>query len=153
MRHILPIVAIACWFNPAFGAGHCRPDETTYFSCVVKGSARVVSVCGGKDWLQYRFGKPGAIELEFPQERNASLNQFQGASRIHRADGIAAQWLMFARDGTEYSVSQMEGGSNFHGVSVLPPGSKKTIDLSCDGQKPAVFKLEHAVPLVPEGNP
>ena len=112
-----------------------------------------MSVCGGKDWLQYRFGKLGAIELEFPQERKASLNQFQGASRIHRADGIAAEWLMFARDGTKYSVTQMEGGSNFHGVSVLPPGSKKTIDLPCDGQKAPVFKLDSAVPLVPEGNP
>lgn len=62
-----------CFIERAFAAGHCKPDETTYFSCEVKGRGKTVSVCGGTDGLQYRFGALGAIELEFPRDRAGSL--------------------------------------------------------------------------------
>lgn len=137
----------------AFGAGHCKPDETTYFSCVVKGSEKTISVCGGTDWLQYRFGKLGSIELAFPKDRAGSLNQFNGADRLYGGSGVSTKWLMFERSGIEYSVTQMEGGSNFNGVTVLLTGAKKAVDLPCDRKKPSVRKLYDAIPFVPEGNP
>lgn len=152
----LPLLVgfIAVFFvEEALAAGHCKPDETTYFSCEIKGRGKTVSVCGGNDWLQYRFGVLGAIELEFPIDRAGSLKRFTGADRLHSAAGVSAQWLKFDRSGTEYSVTQMEGGSNFNGVSVLLPRTAKTIDLPCDRSKPSVLKLYDAVLLVPEGNP
>ena len=53
----------------------CRAEEQVIFTCVAAGSAKLVSLCGSKfldhrrGYLQYRYGKPGAIELQFPQAR------------------------------------------------------------------------------------
>jgi hypothetical protein len=103
--------------------------------------------------LQYRFGRTNNIELIFPREKAGSLQQFQGASRFYKAADVAADYLMFERGGIEYSVTQMEGGTEFNGVSVLLPGAKATKDLHCDMRKDHVRKLSEAVQLVPEGNP
>lgn len=141
------------WGGVAFGAGHCLPDETTYFSCSIRGSNKIASVCGSNDRLQYRFGRSGQIELEFPKEGLESLSQFRGAFRFHGGAGVSAEWLMFDKDGTEYSVSQIDGGSNFKGVTVVAAGSRKNVDVHCDSRRPAVFKLHDAISLVPEGTP
>jgi hypothetical protein len=53
----------------------CRSEEEVIFTCVAAGSAKFVSLCGSRlldhrrGYLQYRYGKPGAIELQFPQAR------------------------------------------------------------------------------------
>ena len=53
----------------------CRAEEQVIFTCVAAGSAKLVLLCGSKlldhrrGYLQYRYGKPGAIELQFPQAR------------------------------------------------------------------------------------
>ena len=53
-------------------ASHCKSGETTYFNCTIKGSSKVVSLCG-KDlegpgsYLQYRYGSAGrGTELVYP---------------------------------------------------------------------------------------
>ncbi|MGZ8433111.1 MAG: hypothetical protein ACXWZE_09135 [Candidatus Binatia bacterium] len=53
----------------------CRAEEQIIFTCVAAGSAKVASLCGSRlldhrrGYLQYRYGNPGAIELQFPQAR------------------------------------------------------------------------------------
>ncbi len=53
----------------------CRDEEKVIFSCAVAPGARIVSLCASntldhrRGYLQYRYGKPGAIELQFPQPR------------------------------------------------------------------------------------
>lgn len=53
----------------------CRGEEKIIFSCAVTPGARIVSLCASnaldhrRGYLQYRYGKPGAIELQFPQAR------------------------------------------------------------------------------------
>jgi hypothetical protein len=53
----------------------CRAEEQVIFTCVAAGSAKLVSLCGSKlldhrrGYLQYRYGIPGVIELQFPQAR------------------------------------------------------------------------------------
>src|SRR5438128_10829064 len=53
----------------------CAKDERIIFSCITKRAAKIVSLCASKDltndrgYLQYRFGLPGKIELEFPKSR------------------------------------------------------------------------------------
>jgi hypothetical protein len=56
----------------------CQPDEQVLFSCHVKYKDRIVSLCGSKDlaaakgYLQYRFGAPDKIELQYPDPRENS---------------------------------------------------------------------------------
>jgi Phage integrase family len=63
-------------FPKALGAGPasplCASGEETFFRCVLKGRAKEAALCGSKDlskssgWLSFRFGSPGAIEVEYP---------------------------------------------------------------------------------------
>jgi hypothetical protein len=56
-------------------ASLCRDEEKIIFYCAVAPGARIVSLCASnaldhrRGYLQYRYGKPGAIELQFPQAR------------------------------------------------------------------------------------
>src|SRR5437588_8591000 len=61
----------------------CETGERIIFSCPVKHPAKIVSLCASKDltsergYLQYRFGLPGKVELEYPKDRNGSQQKFQ----------------------------------------------------------------------------
>ena len=52
----------------------CAADERIIFSCTLRQPVKIVSVCAAKDltnekgYLQYRFGLPGKVELEFPKK-------------------------------------------------------------------------------------
>ncbi len=64
-------------------ASLCAADEQVIFSCALKAPARLVSLCGSKTltrdegYVQYRFGRPGRVELEFPKDRAGSQKQFR----------------------------------------------------------------------------
>lgn len=73
--------------NPAFSLAeptHCTSSEEVVFSCPLQRTAKVVSVCASprllasqrEGSLVYRFGKPGAVELEFPKDKVGSPNRF-----------------------------------------------------------------------------
>ncbi|HEX9454431.1 MAG TPA: hypothetical protein VGA27_08725 [Candidatus Binatia bacterium] len=53
----------------------CRGEERVIFSCPIAGPGKVISLCASptidtkRGYLQYRFGKSGAVELQFPQAR------------------------------------------------------------------------------------
>src|SRR2546430_16398437 len=61
----------------------CAKDERIIFSCPVKRPAKIVSICASKNltseqgYLQYRFGLPGKVELEFPKDRTGTQTKFQ----------------------------------------------------------------------------
>src|SRR5712691_7480717 len=65
----------------------CAKDEHIIFSCAVKRTAKlpakIVSLCASRDldkergYLQYRFGLPGKVELEFPKGRQGTQQQFR----------------------------------------------------------------------------
>src|SRR5688500_5940508 len=50
----------------------CAKTERVIFACVLRRPAKIVSVCASKDltrdtgYVQYRFGSPAKIELEYP---------------------------------------------------------------------------------------
>ncbi len=90
----------------------CRKGEFEYFSCPISKSNKVLSVCGDMgsprergtsedSWIQYRFGKPGAVELQFPREKRGSLKKFEGNyfGRYSFMD------LRFINEKTKYSVT------------------------------------------------
>ncbi len=59
--------------NPAVIDSLCSPGERVVFSAFAEGSNKLVSICSSsplnesRGYLQYRFGRPGKIELQFPR--------------------------------------------------------------------------------------
>jgi len=57
------------------GQSQCSQDEQVLFSCTLKKTQKVISLCASKDlsansgYLQYRFGPLKKIELAIPQDK------------------------------------------------------------------------------------
>lgn len=118
----------------------CAKDERVIFSCAVKRPAKIVSVCASKDltsdqgYLQYRFGLPGKIELEYPKDRNGSQEKFQYTHYFRAQFDLTA--INFNIDGYEYSVFDDYNGEekpvvSSEGVSVTAPGKPKQVSFVC----------------------
>ena len=88
----------------------CALEERTIFSCPVENSAKIVSVCASKDlasdrgYLQYRFGLPGKIELEYPEDRKGTQEKFQYSHYPRSQLKGARTHIHFNIDGDEYKV-------------------------------------------------
>ena len=121
----------------------CRPGEIDYFSCETVAIGKRISVCGNiadgdissESWLQYRFGKVGAIELAYPTEKQGSVKKFEG--NYFNKYGVAD--LRFISGRTLYGVelSEMYNGDDAPprshpagGVNVQM-GKVKYINISC----------------------
>lgn len=96
----------------------CGPREAVYFSCAIKPAGKVVSVCAIRrllgneerldgDYLQYRYGRPGKIELEFPADRAGSLERFRLMHNFGRLAGTFDE-LSFEVGGHLYTVLDNE---------------------------------------------
>jgi len=118
----------------------CAKDERVIFSCPVKRPAKIVSVCASKDltsdrgYLQYRFGLPGKIELEYPKDRQGTQQKFR-YSHYFRAQFDMTE-IGFSIDGYEYSVFDDYNGEEkpavtSRGVSVTAPGKPKEVSFVC----------------------
>jgi hypothetical protein len=112
----------------------CAADERVIFSCGLKHPAKIVSVCASKDltnekgYLQYRFGMPGKIELEFPKDRTNTQQQFE-YSHYFRAR-VDMTEINFTVNGVSYSVFDDYNGEekpevSEQGVSINWPGTNK----------------------------
>ncbi len=118
----------------------CTKDERIIFSCPVKRPARIVSVCASKDltsdhgYLQYRFGLPGKIELEYPKDRAGTQAKFQ-YTHYFRAQFDLTE-ISFNINGYEYQVTDDYNGEEkpaqtIQGVSVTAPGKPKEVSFVC----------------------
>ena len=118
----------------------CLRDEKIVFSCAVKRTAKIISLCASKDldkergYLQYRFGLPGKIELEFPKLRTGTQQQFR-YSHYSRAQ-VDLTEINFNIDGYEYSIFDTYNGEekpavSEEGVSVTTPGKPKEVSFVC----------------------
>jgi hypothetical protein len=98
-------------------ASLCGGDEATYFECALP-DGKKLAVCGAlPERLQYRFGRPGAIELAHPAAANDGPRTFVIA-RYHRyrTDRLT---LRFEREGVSYTVfDDQEDGRGRGGVQV-----------------------------------
>lgn len=95
----------------------CAADETAYFSCAAS-SGRSISLCGkSAQTLQYRFGKPGHVELAYPAQPQDSVNAFWYA-HYFRAQ-VDRFEIRFDNAGTEYVLfDYTEDGRRRAGVRV-----------------------------------
>jgi hypothetical protein len=118
----------------------CAKDERIIFSCPVKRPAKIVSICASKDltsehgYLQYRFGLPGKIELDFPKDRTGTQQKFQ-YTHYFRAQFDLTE-INFTIDGYQYQVFDDYNGEekaaiSTQGVSVTAPGKPKEVSFVC----------------------
>ena len=75
----------------------CAKNDEVFFSCVLDSSGKIVSLCGDKRirtpdrdademYLVYRFGRVGAIELEYPRSSEGSIEKFKYFHQASKAD-------------------------------------------------------------------
>ena len=85
----------------------CRASEKTIWTCTTTKN-KIASVCASKDlaedkgYVQYRFGAPGKIELEYPKMREGSAQKFK-YSRYTRPL-VTMLMLEFENDGVTYEI-------------------------------------------------
>lgn len=97
----------------------CAAEEFDMFNCAISGSGKLLSICAsksselerGRGYVQYRFGRPGRVELEFPRERRGSTRAFtltydessDPAGPVRRS---ASGALTFLSGGYRYTVRE-----------------------------------------------
>jgi hypothetical protein len=118
----------------------CARNERIIFSCPIKRPAKIVSVCASKDltsdrgYIQYRFGLPAKVELEFPKERKGSQQKFQ-YTHYFRAK-VDLTEISFTINGYEYQVTddynaEEKPEQTIQGVMVTAPGKPKEVSFAC----------------------
>jgi hypothetical protein len=117
----------------------CEKNEKVIFSCGMQKSAKVLSLCGSKEldkqkgYVQYRFGQPGKIELEYPAERKSTQTAFS-YSRYTRPL-VTYLALRFETNGYKYSIHQddvedIKPPDIGVYINITPPG-KEAIEMKC----------------------
>jgi hypothetical protein len=125
----------------------CGNTEKIVFSCQLK-SAKMVSLCASskltktEGYLQYRFGLPGKIELEYPKQRSDSQKTFH-YSHYFRVQFDLTE-ISFSGDGYTYTVFDNYNGEEKpaitdQGVKVTRLTDKKEVSYGCKGKAKADF--------------
>lgn len=132
----------------------CARDERIIFSCPVKKPLKIVSLCASKNlsaeqgYLQYRFGLPGKVELEFPKERTGTQQKFQ-YTHYFRAQ-VDLTEISFSNNGYEYQITDDYNGEekpaqSIQGIMVTAPGKPKEVSLACRTKPKADYSDLQAV--------
>ena len=118
----------------------CATSERVIFSCPIRRPAKIVSLCASQDlssekgYLQYRFGLPGKIDLEYPAERNGTQEKFHYTHYFRARVDLTE--ISFTNDGYEYEITDDYNGEEkpaqtIQGVVVRGSGGAKETTLSC----------------------
>ena len=119
----------------------CAKEERVIFACVLRRPAKIVSVCASKDltretgYLQYRFGLPAKIELEFPKERDRTQERFEYTHYFRAL--VDLNEIGFSVDGVEYSVvddynAEEKPAQSIEGLTINWPGTnRKEVRYAC----------------------
>jgi hypothetical protein len=140
----------------------CAKTEHIIFSCLTKrpGSgagatslktpAKTVSLCASRDltkeqgYLQYRYGLPGKVELEFPSSRTGTQQQFQYTHYMRYQVDLTE--INFEIDGYQYQIFDDYNGEekpriSTEGVSVTAPGKSKEVSFICRTKAKADYSM------------
>ncbi len=132
--------------GPTASLSHCKGTEISYFNCQTK-NRKIISLCGSADlskstgYIQYRFGKPKKVELEYPKDQKNSAAKF---FYVHYSRSRTDYSILnFTNENTSYSVfdnsdedSKPKSGA---GVTISSEGKLDT-HLNC--KKPVISQLE-----------
>lgn len=112
MKRAIATILCMLLLQPAICSAQtlCQKDEVDYFSCSTR-HGKIISVCGNiingeiteQSWLQYRFGKPSAVELAYPAEKKGSTTKFEG----NTFSKYNFNELRFINNNTFYAVNLM----------------------------------------------
>ena len=121
----------------AAAQGLCAAGETVFLACQVAGkdgagnTARWINLCGNPPQsLQYRFGRAGKIELQYPPDAAHGVQKFWFAHYMRlQTDRVE---IRFRQRGTEYILFDYleEGNQRQTGVRITTPGGSEH-ELSC----------------------
>ena len=116
----------------------CRPDERPLFACAT-GNGKQVALCGSADLssaagsLQYRFGRPDAVELAQPAP-GADWRALTRAGRVMYSGGGGA-WLAIANGPYRYVVYSAIGrGWGIREGLVVQKNGRQVAHLPCQGE-------------------
>jgi len=112
--------------------GLCTAKETNYFSCTTT-KHRWINLCAGlHDNLQYRFGKAGNVELQFPNAVTGDNSLFKYA-HYFRAQTDRFE-VSFQNQTVSYTIFDYQEDKQRHaGVRVTDAKGQET-ELSCVGR-------------------
>jgi hypothetical protein len=163
MQCCLLILAMVLGLHSTCGAAQvtpgtlCQEDEQVVFSCPVKDGSKIVSLCGAKHltaqdgYLQYRFGRAGRVELEFPAQRQNTQSLFRYAHYFrYQVERLAVSFDTQGYTYTLFDAYEGDTGTKTHqqGVQITPPGTpSKVITFLCRG--PALGMLHSLRTIVP----
>ena len=154
---VIACVVACCAFGPGTSLSNvaqlqagslCENTEKIVFSCTIKKPAKIISLCSSKEltkergYLQYRFGLPGKVELEFPKQREKTQAAFK-YSHYFRAQFDQTE-ISFSQDGYEYAIFDDYSGEekpaqHDQGVRITPPNNGKEVTISCRGKARAQY--------------
>jgi hypothetical protein len=134
----------------------CESAEKIVFSCAIEKSAKIVSLCSSREltkdqgYLQYRFGLPGKVELEFPKQREQTPSAFK-YSHYFRAQFDQTE-ISFSSNGYQYAIfddynGEQKPAQHDQGIRITSPGAKETT-LNCRGK--ALAHYEDLAEVFPE---
>ncbi len=125
----------------------CEKDEVIVFSCPIRKPAKIVSLCSSKEltkergYLQYRFGLPGKIELEFPKQREQTQAAFN-YSHYFRAQYDLTE-ITFEQGSYVYAIfddysGEQKPSRHEQGIRITST-SKKLVTLICRSEAKAQY--------------
>lgn len=127
----------------------CRPGETTYFACPTA-DGRQVALCGhafdtdklglpvatANPWLQYRYGRPGKLDMQWPAHRAGSLQKFSAGKLRLDSEEISSDDIRFVSGKKRWRVEKalLGSGGAFGGVLIgrpEQPAGEETEEIAC----------------------
>lgn len=136
----------------------CAKTEQIVFSCLTKRAgksaarslSKLVSLCASRDlskergYLQYRYGLPGKVELEFPESRTDTQQKFQYTHYLRYQVDLTE--INFEIDGYQYQIFDDYNGEerpriSTEGVSVTAPGKPKEVSFVCRTKAKADYSV------------
>jgi hypothetical protein len=137
----------------------CDSSEEIVLSCQIKKSDKILSICRSKPltattgYLQYRYGRRGAIEMTYPVSKTETQGAFRLQTNTHAE--VFDTWFTFKSGKFVYSIYSIEDHGTKdkrpvfrHGVNV----TSGKIASSKECQEPVQGGLEGLESVVPEGD-
>lgn len=138
----------------------CSSAEQVIFSCALRKPLKIVSLCASRDlattkgYLQYRFGVPGNVELEFPRELQSTQKVFK-YEHYFRAQ-VDNTSISFSSSGYDYSIFDEYNGEekprqSQQGVRVTTPAEGHDVTFVCKERATANYsQLSDILPQDPQ---
>jgi len=136
----------------------CAKSERIIFSCLTRrsgvsasrGPSKIVSLCASRDlekergYLQYRYGLPGKVELEFPSSRTGTQQMFQYTHYMRYQVDLTE--INFEIEGYQYQIFDDYNGEekpriSTEGVNVTAPGKPKEVSFVCRTKAKADYSM------------